>query len=47
MSKVWRKVYDTNYNKSLDHRSFYFKQADKKALLTKSMLAEVSVCWGG
>jgi hypothetical protein len=26
MNKVWRKVFEANYNKSLDHRSFYFKQ---------------------
>jgi hypothetical protein len=26
MTKVWQKVYDANYHKSLDHRSFYFKQ---------------------
>ena len=27
MAKMWQKVYDQNYHKSLDHRSFYFKQA--------------------
>lgn len=26
MAKVWSKVYEANYHKSLDHRSFYFKQ---------------------
>ena len=26
MAKMWQKVYDQNYHKSLDHRSFYFKQ---------------------
>ncbi len=26
MTIVWRKVYEQNYHKSLDHRSFYFKQ---------------------
>jgi histone deacetylase complex regulatory component SIN3 len=41
MNKLWRKVYDQNYHKSLDHRSFYFKQADKKALAPKAMLQEV------
>jgi paired amphipathic helix protein Sin3a len=41
MNAAWRKVFEQNYNKSLDHRSFYFKQADKKALLTKAMLQEV------
>lgn len=26
MNKVWARVFDQNYHKSLDHRSFYFKQ---------------------
>ena len=26
MNKIWRDVYQDNYFKSLDHRSFYFKQ---------------------
>ena len=26
MTRVWRKIYEGNYYKSLDHRSFYFKQ---------------------
>jgi paired amphipathic helix protein Sin3a len=30
MNKIWRDVYKDNYHKSLDHRSFYFKQLDKK-----------------
>ncbi|EKX35432.1 hypothetical protein GUITHDRAFT_51608, partial [Guillardia theta CCMP2712] len=30
MNKIWREVYKDNYYKSLDHRSFYFKQVDKK-----------------
>jgi len=41
MRRVWAEVYEKNYNKSLDHRSFYFKQADKKALAAKGMLAEI------
>ena len=35
MNKVWAEVYAKNYHKSLDHRSFYFKQQDKKSLSTK------------
>lgn len=38
---MWQKVYDANYHKSLDHRSFYFKQTDKKSLGAKSMLADI------
>ena len=41
MNKIWREVYDKNYQKSLDHRSFYFKQMDKKTLSTKALLAEI------
>ena len=41
MKAVWADVYEKNYSKSLDHRSFYFKQADKKALAAKGMVTEV------
>ena len=30
MKNVWRKISEANYQRSLDHRSFYFKQEDKK-----------------
>lgn len=41
MNKVWAEVYAKNYHKSLDHRSFYFKQQDKKNLSMKALLAEI------
>ncbi|ERN01712.1 hypothetical protein AMTRI_Chr10g229680 [Amborella trichopoda] len=41
MNKVWAEVYAKNYHKSLDHRSFYFKQQDKKSLSTKALLSEI------
>eukprot|EP00252_Welwitschia_mirabilis_P014433 TRINITY_DN3170_c0_g1_i2.p1 TRINITY_DN3170_c0_g1~~TRINITY_DN3170_c0_g1_i2.p1 ORF type:complete len:1323 (+),score=353.10 TRINITY_DN3170_c0_g1_i2:643-4611(+) len=41
MNKVWAEVYAKNYHKSLDHRSFYFKQQDKKSLSTKGLLGEI------
>lgn len=34
-------VYEANYHKSLDHRSFYFKQTDKKTLGAKAMVNEI------
>lgn len=34
-------VYEANYHKSLDHRSFYFKQTDKKNLGAKAMLSQI------
>ncbi|KAE8722648.1 pyruvate dehydrogenase E1 component subunit alpha [Hibiscus syriacus] len=43
-NKVWSEIYAKNYHKSLDHRSFYFKQQDSKSLSTKvgtSLLAEI------
>ena len=43
MGPQWRKVYEQNYHRSLDHRSFYFKQVDKRHLGAKGML---QVCTG-
>uniref|UniRef100_A0A1D1YVS6 Paired amphipathic helix protein Sin3-like 3 n=2 Tax=Anthurium amnicola TaxID=1678845 RepID=A0A1D1YVS6_9ARAE len=40
-NKVWAEIYAKNYHKSLDHRSFYFKQQDTKNLSTKVLLAEI------
>ncbi|KAL6567760.1 hypothetical protein OROGR_001428 [Orobanche gracilis] len=42
-SKVWAEIYAKNYHKSLDHRSFYFKQQDTKILGAKvlALLAEI------
>lgn len=40
-NKVWAEIYAKNYHKSLDHRSFYFKQQDSKNLSTKSLLTEI------
>jgi hypothetical protein len=41
VTPIWVDVYEKNYNKSLDHRSFYFKQTDKKALSAKGMMGEI------
>ncbi|XP_010550095.1 PREDICTED: paired amphipathic helix protein Sin3-like 2 [Tarenaya hassleriana] len=40
-NKVWADVYAKNHYKSLDHRSFYFKQQDSKNLSAKSLVAEI------
>ncbi|XP_010551461.1 PREDICTED: paired amphipathic helix protein Sin3-like 3 [Tarenaya hassleriana] len=40
-NKVWAEIYAKNYHKSLDHRSFYFKQQDSKNLSTKALIAEI------
>lgn len=34
-NKVWAEIYAKNHYKSLDHRSFYFKQQDSKNLSAK------------
>ncbi|KAE8701488.1 Paired amphipathic helix protein Sin3-like 4 [Hibiscus syriacus] len=39
--KLWAEVYANNHHKSLDHRSFSFKQQDPKNLSTKALLAEI------
>lgn len=40
-NKVWADIYAKNYHKSLDHRSFYFKQQDSKNLGTKGIYSFV------
>ncbi|KAL9226585.1 hypothetical protein vseg_002380 [Gypsophila vaccaria] len=40
-NKVWSEIYAKNHFKSLDHRSFYFKQQDSKNLSIKSLVAEI------
>ncbi|XP_074368070.1 paired amphipathic helix protein Sin3-like 4 isoform X1 [Apium graveolens] len=40
-SKVWAEIYVKNYHRSLDHRSFYFKQEESKRLSSKALLAEI------
>ncbi|KAK9061738.1 hypothetical protein SSX86_018921 [Deinandra increscens subsp. villosa] len=40
-NKVWADVYAKNHYKSLDHRSFYFKQQDSKNLSTKCLVTEI------
>ncbi|XP_010528284.1 PREDICTED: paired amphipathic helix protein Sin3-like 2 isoform X2 [Tarenaya hassleriana] len=40
-NKVWAEVYAKNHYKSLDHRSFYFKQQDPKNLSMKALVAEI------
>ena len=45
MKPLFSKVFQQNYHKSLDHRSFYFKQTDKKQLGHKAMIqVGTSIC---
>ena len=41
MMKMWQNIFKENYNKSLDHRSFYFKQNEKKSLTPKLLFNEL------
>ena len=41
LNKRWKDLVEHNYHKSLDHRSFYFRQADKKTTSTKSLMSEL------
>eukprot|EP00941_MAST-03F_sp_MAST-3F-sp1_P000344 g344.t1 len=41
LDKGWREVLKKNYTKSLDHRSFYFRQQDKKGVTTKYLLSDI------
>jgi histone deacetylase complex regulatory component SIN3 len=43
MTRVWRKIYEQNYPRSLDHRSFYFKQQEKKNMMAKAMVGSRSL----
>ena len=35
LNKQWKEVVERNYEKSFDHRSFYFRQQDKRAYTAK------------
>jgi histone deacetylase complex regulatory component SIN3 len=41
--RVWRDVFEKNFYKSLDHRSFYFKQHEKKMMNPRSFLQEAKL----
>jgi len=43
LNKTWKEVLEKNYHKSLDHRSFYFRQQDKKHVLNRSLVQEIKV----
>lgn len=45
LNKVWAEIYAKNHYKSLDHRSFYFKQQDSKNLSTKGKPMVVGYCF--
>ena len=38
LNKQWKEVVDKNYDKSFDHRSFYFRQQDKRVFTAKVLI---------
>jgi paired amphipathic helix protein Sin3a len=42
LNRHWKDVLCRNHAKSFDHRSFYFKQQDKKYLSTKQLVADLT-----
>lgn len=41
MSKAWKETIEKNYEKSFDHRSFYFRQQDKRFYSARYLVAEI------
>ena len=42
LNKHWREVVEKNHTRSFDHRSFYFRQHDKKYLSTRQLVTEIT-----
>ena len=41
LQKQWKDTLNRNYEKSFDHRSFYFRQQDKRSYTAKSLINEI------
>ena len=41
LSKQWKETIDKNFERSFDHRSFYFRQQDKRCYSVKHLLADI------
>jgi len=41
LNKQWKEIQEKNWHKSLDHRSFYFKQTDKKQCSQRVLVQEI------
>lgn len=41
LNKQWKETMEKNYDKSFDHRSFYFKQQDKRTYSAKHLVADI------
>lgn len=42
LNKTWKEIVEKNHYKSFDHRSFYFRQQDKKYISSKNLLNEIT-----
>ena len=45
LNKRWKEIVATNYHKSLDHKSFYFKQNEKKNTSNRVLFLEIKEAW--
>lgn len=43
LNKHWSEVVEKNFHKSFDHRSFYFRQQDKKYLSTRQFVSDLAL----
>ncbi len=41
LSKQWKEIMVKNYEKSFDHRSFYFRQQDKRLCNQRALVAQI------
>lgn len=41
-NKAWRETVERNHARSFDHRSFYFRQQDKKYMSTRQLVTEIT-----
>lgn len=42
LNKHWKEVVEKNHIRSFDHRSFYFRQQDKKYMSTRQLVTEIT-----
>jgi len=42
LNKHWREIVEKNHYRSFDHRSFYFRQQDRKYMSTKQLVQEIT-----
>ena len=41
IARQWKELLEKNYHRALDHRSFYFRQQEKRVVLPRHLVHEV------